>query len=319
MSIFISIASFRDPTLVKTIKSALDNAKYPDSIVFGLGLQYEPEEMPDLSFLHPRQKKTLYWKPEDRPGLIKIRYLLSKLYGYEQYFLMIDSHMEFIKDWDLKIYQYMDMAQAKSGHDKNILLVQSPMRIPGTDRIAVNDQKFHFVQSIDEKSYTQEKMPEPYVVSIRPVNNVKTDFEEMEYTTTWRSGAVVMPGKFIREVGFDPYTHGHHEEGYLSFKSFIKGWNIYQVNTDMITHTPDEYYAAVWNNESANRLIYDVPKYFDNDYTLRDFAMAFIYNDFSKYAIKDPVRTAEDYWKANDQGDLYWQIRALADKELYNL
>ena len=319
MSIFISIASFKDPTLVKTIKSALDNAKYPDNLIFGLGLQYEPEDVPDLSFLSARQKKVLYWRPEDRPGLIKIRYLLSQLYGYEHYFLMTDSHMEFVKDWDIKIYSYMNDARVKSGHDKNILLIQSPMRIPGTDTIVVNDQKFCFVQHIDEQSYTQDKIHEPYVVSIRPVNNVKTEFEEMELTTTWRSGAVVMPGSFIREVGFDPYTHGYHEEGYLSFKSFIKGWNIYQINTDMITHTPDDYYAAVWSNDTNNRSIYDVPKYFDNNNTLRDFSMAFIYNDFSKYAIKDPVKTAEEYWTANNQKELYWQIRAVADKELYNI
>jgi hypothetical protein len=314
MSIFISIASYRDPTLIKTIKSALDNARWPESIYFGLGLQYYEDEIPDLSFLPESKYITLNWHPEERPGLIKIRYLLSQLYGFQQYFLMIDSHMEFVKDWDTKIYAYMQQVEDKFGSKNNVLLVQSPMRIPDTDKIAVNDQKFHFEQ-LNSQGMNQNST---YHVSMRPVNNVKTDFEELEYTTTWRSGAVVMPGRFIREVGFDPYTHGIHEEGYLSFRSFLAGWNIYQVNVDMITHKPEEYYDAVWSNEKFKD-IYTVPKFIDNQNTMRDFAMAFIYNDYSKYAVKNAVRSPEDYWAANDQKDFYWQMKALADKELYNL
>ncbi|MFN9953297.1 MAG: GlcNAc-transferase family protein, partial [bacterium] len=32
MSIFISIASYRDPELIRTIKSAIDNAAYPEEL-----------------------------------------------------------------------------------------------------------------------------------------------------------------------------------------------------------------------------------------------------------------------------------------------
>jgi hypothetical protein len=40
MKIFIQIASYRDPELTPTIKSCLENAKYPENLVFGICRQY---------------------------------------------------------------------------------------------------------------------------------------------------------------------------------------------------------------------------------------------------------------------------------------
>ena len=40
--IFIQIASYRDPQLIPTIKSALENAEFPERIHFGICRQYNP-------------------------------------------------------------------------------------------------------------------------------------------------------------------------------------------------------------------------------------------------------------------------------------
>ena len=48
MTIFISIASFRDPELEWTIKSAIDNASNPESLYFGVIYQGLPLEMPNF-------------------------------------------------------------------------------------------------------------------------------------------------------------------------------------------------------------------------------------------------------------------------------
>lgn len=49
MSIFISIASYRDPELIRTIKSAIDNAANPEKLVFSIVVQDLPTDIPDLS------------------------------------------------------------------------------------------------------------------------------------------------------------------------------------------------------------------------------------------------------------------------------
>ena len=50
MKIFIQVASYRDPELINTIKSAIDNAKKPENLVFGVARQFHPEDkFDDLS------------------------------------------------------------------------------------------------------------------------------------------------------------------------------------------------------------------------------------------------------------------------------
>ena len=44
MTIFIQIASYRDPQLIPTIKSILKTAKYPENLRFGIARQYHPED-----------------------------------------------------------------------------------------------------------------------------------------------------------------------------------------------------------------------------------------------------------------------------------
>ncbi len=50
MKIFVQIASYRDPQLIPTIKSMLENAKKPKNLRFGIARQFNPEDgFDDLS------------------------------------------------------------------------------------------------------------------------------------------------------------------------------------------------------------------------------------------------------------------------------
>ena len=43
-TIFVQIAAYRDPELVKTIEDMLENAKKPQNLVLGICRQYHPED-----------------------------------------------------------------------------------------------------------------------------------------------------------------------------------------------------------------------------------------------------------------------------------
>lgn len=312
--IFIAIPSFRDPTLIRTLKSAIDNAERPHMLSFAIGLQYYEDEMPDLSFIPAHQLKTLSWNPDDRPGLSRVRYLLTALYGKEDYFLMSDSHMYFEKDWDTKLMSLMQSAEKMSGHDNNILMVQSPMTDPD-GRPAINDQTFSFIPY----SLVGLNSPHtrPYYLLPMPINNVSLKFDALAKTTTWRNGGVFTHGRFINEVGLDQYSQITHEEAYLSYRSFMLGWNTYQYNDVMLTHDPKDYYDAIWP-DPATRGAYNKSIYVDDDLVHHEFAMAFIYNNYSRYAIPNSVREPKEYWEANGQGKFYDYVKSIADKFLYN-
>jgi len=44
MRIFVQIAAYRDPQLIPTIKSMLENAKKPKNIIIGIARQFNPED-----------------------------------------------------------------------------------------------------------------------------------------------------------------------------------------------------------------------------------------------------------------------------------
>ena len=306
--IFISIASFEDPTLVKTIRSALETARHPENLTFGLGIQHY--EMPDLSEFN--NIRFLYWDPGERPGLIRVRYLLSKLWQGEDYFLMTDSHMTFKKDWDVDLIQILEGLGPEV-----VLLPQTPM---GDTEKFVNDQHFRFdpIKNVDLKTADNFGLfLSDYDLIINPVDNTKKDFDLIQPTTTWRSGCVFTYGWFIQAVGFDPYSHTAHEEGYMSFRTYLNGWDTYQINGDYIEHTPEEYYDANWRGKMDKR-VETTPKYNEHLFTIREFTNAFIYNDYSKYAIKYPERSPRDYWAMCNQEQEYDRIRAMADRDLFN-
>jgi hypothetical protein len=309
MSIFISIASYEDPTLTKTIKSALATADKPDDIVFGLGIQHS--EMPDLSEFNQSQIRYMYWRPEDRPGLIRVRYLLTTLWQDEDYFLMTDSHMTFKPGWDTYL---VDKIQSLG--NKVVLMPQTPM---GETEKFVNDQHFKFISVKQCDVSLAENYGlwlAEYDVMPVPVDNNITVFEEVQETTSWRSGCIFTYGSFISDVGFDRYSHTAHEEGYMSFRSFMRGWKTYQLNVDYIEHTPEDYYAANWVGKMDQRVV-TTSKYEENLMTVRDMSMAFIYNDYSKYSLPSE-KSPKEYWDANGQGNYYDFIRSLADNDLFN-
>ncbi len=62
MTIFISIASYRDPELERTIHSALDNAANPQDLHFGVFLQEFERFAPDLSWVPNLTLNTIHPK-----------------------------------------------------------------------------------------------------------------------------------------------------------------------------------------------------------------------------------------------------------------
>ncbi len=121
-TIFVQIASYRDPELVKTIEDMLENAKKPQNLVLGICRQYHPEDEFDNLDKYRDDKRfrisdVLY---TDAKGVCWARNQVQQLYGGEMYTLQIDSHMRFEKDWDITLIEMINQLQEK-GHKKPLL------------------------------------------------------------------------------------------------------------------------------------------------------------------------------------------------------
>ena len=118
--IFVQIASYRDPQLLPTLKSLIDNAEHPENLVIGICWQHSDDETIELfldegfdvvSFDHESSIKnvTLTHKKGTMLKILDVHYLktegacwarnaIQQLYCNEKYTLQLDSHHRFLKN-----------------------------------------------------------------------------------------------------------------------------------------------------------------------------------------------------------------------------
>lgn len=323
--IFISIASYLDPTLTRTMKNAIANASNPGDIVFGLGLQYY--DMPDLSEFSDNQIRAIEYNPDTRPGIVRIRHQISQLVKDEDFFLQIDSHYGFCKDWDLKLIQYYEKIVAESGTTKIALLPLGPFP-DGT----VMDSRF--IPSLQDNALGYKiinPMPDNFRIP------AKAKHEEIFFG---RVGQIFLPTSFIKDVGLDPYTNILLEIAYFSYRLLMSGYRIFRINEEILWQEDEEYFQEVWGksfshtashsdmSEEDRRLMHEQvdesPNRFGSDLatdlatTWYEMSLAMVYNDYSKYAIKDAVMSPDRYWELQGQSEGFEIVKSYYNKIINN-
>ena len=114
--IFISIACYRDPEVIPTVKDAYEKAKFKNKIVFGIYAQMNDEDPKlDFSFIDEKQVRLLVKPNVNARGPAYARYIIyNKLYKNELFYLQIDSHTRFIQDWDEELVEMLTSLKANS-------------------------------------------------------------------------------------------------------------------------------------------------------------------------------------------------------------
>ena len=116
-TIFVQIASYRDPELLKTLQDALDKAKNADRLVFGICWQHSPADSWDTLELYQNDPrfKIIDVDYKDAKGACWARNQIQQLYNGEDYTLQLDSHHRFVQDWDASLKILMIYVSAKIG------------------------------------------------------------------------------------------------------------------------------------------------------------------------------------------------------------
>lgn len=121
--IFISIASYRDPDLINTVLDCYKNASNRSNLFFSILSQAEDYEHPDLFLIPDNQLRynKVHWS--ESMGACWARSITSEnIIG--DYFLQIDSHSRFKKNWDSLILD--DYKKCQSHWGKDIVLSNYP-------------------------------------------------------------------------------------------------------------------------------------------------------------------------------------------------
>lgn len=227
--IFVSIASYRDPELKKTLESLISNAKNPENLRIAIAWQHSKEdEWDDLSEYDSDPRFDIIDIDHvTSKGVCWARNLIQQRYNGEEYYLQLDSHHRFEKNWDRTLLDWLHYLQCV-GHKKPILSAYLPGYFPKEDPVGrVNE-----VWGLNIDRF----LPEG-AVFLRPhhVDNWQT--LESPFKSRFMSAHFIFTiGKFVEEVPYDPNFYFHGEETSLSARSFTHGYDLFSPHRPIIWH-----------------------------------------------------------------------------------
>ena len=283
MSIFVQIASYRDPQLIPTLTDLVAKAKFPDELKICVCWQHDDKE--DISKFKDDNRFIFLDVPYEKSlGTCWARNMIQQYYKDEDYTLQLDSHHRFVQDWDDILIKMIKQLK-KKGHKKPLLTGYIPsfdpdndpgarIQIPwkmNFDRFIPEGAVFFLPASIDDFQQRNEPVP--------------ARFYSAHFCFTL--------GKFCKEVPHDPEYYFHGEEISIAARAYTHGYDLFHPHRVVIWH---EYTrkgrTKQWDDdknwvEKNNRCHSRNRKLFEMDGEKRDV-------DFGKYGF-GKKRTLRDY------------------------
>ena len=220
-TIFIQIASYRDPQLLPTIKDLIKNAKYPENLRFGIAWQHKDEDQWDNldEYIYDNRFKIIDIDYKEAQGVCWARNLIQNLYQGETYTLQLDSHHRFVKDWDIILIDMLKSLQ-KKGYKKPLLTSYIPSFDPDNDPKARIQEpwKMTFDRFIPEGAIFF--LPASFDPSIESI-------DEPLMGRFYSAHFAFSIGQFAKEVKHDPYYYFHGEEINIAVRAFTHGYDLF--------------------------------------------------------------------------------------------
>lgn len=229
MKIFIQVASYRDPQLIPTINSALENASNPENLVFGIARQFSDTDGFDNldEFRNDDRFRILDIPYTESKGACWARNQIQQLYKDEEFTLQIDSHMRFENNWDTEFIQMINDLQNK-GYKKPLLT--------------------GYVSSFDPENDPQGRTMEPWRMAFDRFIPEGAVFFLPETIPNWKNLTEPVTarfysahfcftlGQFAKEVQHDPEFYFHGEEISIAARAYTHGYDLFHPHKVLIWH-----------------------------------------------------------------------------------
>ncbi|MES3002927.1 MAG: GlcNAc-transferase family protein [Pseudomonadota bacterium] len=223
MRVFVSIASYCDPILGFTLARALETARWPERLHFGIVDQSpEYEHGPQAADFEPARLSYVRIDPVYARGPCWARAIGMSLYDGEEWFLQIDSHMDFDAHWDERLIL---QAQALLPGRKGIVLSSYPNAFAFEEGRAVR-------RPTTQKILAHVLKPGTGFEPDHPVLSFEAQPLELDHPVAGfhlGAGCLFAPGTFVQAFPYDPWFYFHGEEQALAARLFTHGWDIFHV------------------------------------------------------------------------------------------
>jgi hypothetical protein len=284
-TIFIQIASYRDPQLLPTLRDCVSKAHKPENLVFGICWQRDETESLE-EFASMSNVKVIDIPHKESKGACWARNLIQQKYNGEKYTLQLDSHHRFVEGWDTLCISMIKDLQS-DGYKKPLLT--------------------GYIPSFDPDNDPQARIQEPWKMDFDRFIPEGAVFFLPATIDNWRELNRPMPsrfysahfcftlGEFAVEVQHDPDYYFHGEEISIAVRAYTHGYDLFHPHRVVAWH---EY-----TRKGRSKHWDDVPKWVDYNNKCHDrnrklFEMDGLVNDidFGKYGF-GTVRTLKDYEK----------------------
>lgn len=223
-TIFVQIASYSDPECQWTVLDLFSKADRPDRITVGICWQYDPDKDKNCFVIpspRPNQTKTISFLPSESQGVCWARARAQTLFDDQDYVLMIDSHMRFVQGWDTALIAELARCESKKsflsnyppGYKPPNNLQPSPLSIIMRALPFDDNGDIHFIGAN---------------LSSAPPKPLRGAF--------LAAGYLFAPGRFIKELPYDPHLYFDHEEIMLAARAYTNGWDVYSPTKTFIYH-----------------------------------------------------------------------------------
>ncbi|EGG21477.1 GlcNAc transferase [Cavenderia fasciculata] len=243
-TIFVSIASYRDPECQWTIKNLFENADQPDNVYIGVCWQYDMKDNQDqqcfvyTSDRFDKQVRRIDLHFTEAKGPCLARHLAQTLWKDEKYFLQIDSHMRFIKGWDSKLIEMIE---------------QCPLSKP---IITCYPMGYTLPNNVPKHTYPTVLVADRFAedTMIRMTGKLISKPLKQPFTSRfWVSGFSFSSSAVIKEVPYDP--HLDHlffgEEMIMTARLWTSGWNFYSPPIALVFHLWKRDYRTTFRDDCS--------------------------------------------------------------------
>jgi hypothetical protein len=250
-TIFVGIAAYNEPDLEQTINNCLENAVNADRITFGVWAHYNKEKMPNLDKLNVKYIEC------HEPGLLGVcvgRTNAASLYSNEDFYLQIDAHMLFEKDWDEKVLSaYYNI---KNKFDKPIITTY----VPWWSRSEDGTINFYDPNSEGTQSFPMNYLHETTEEGYPRQQTFAVDWQQHDYYEHCGFSAhfAFTSASFIHDIVPDIRFAFGGEEPTTALRAWSNGYRMFAIKNPIVWHR-NKFHGVI---SKYDRLNYPGPKGF---------------------------------------------------------
>jgi hypothetical protein len=228
-TIFIQIASYRDPQLLPTLRDMIEKAEHPENLRIGIAWQHSSEDIWDNldEYKTDSRFRILDINYTESKGVCWARNAVQQLYDGETYTLQLDSHHRFVQNWDTELVSMLKGLQA-DGHKKPLLTAYIPSFDPDNDPQAriQTPWKMNFDRFIPEGA-----------IFFLPANFDSWDDNSKPLPARFYSAHFAFTlGEFCTEVPHDPNYYFHGEEISIAVRAYTHGYDLFHPHKVICWH-----------------------------------------------------------------------------------